>query len=93
MDKKGIVLELGAIFIIIVTTVGALYVFSESGHIYVGNNINKKFYDYKICPTEVINISEQNRVIFENKEKAMNEGYGVYGGCVKWTIIYLGKRC
>ena len=82
MDKKG-QLEIAAIFLILITTVGAIKVISESNHIYVGDKSLSMFYDYKLCPKDVGNIKEENRIVFNGKTEAKNSGYNPVGRCVE----------
>jgi len=70
MNKRGQILELGAIIIIIIASFGVFQVFSESEHIYIGDNREGTFYDYKICPNEINSIPKENMVIFNNLREA-----------------------
>jgi len=52
MQKRGL-LEIGAIALVVITTLGVLLVISESKHIIVGDIKTKLIYDFSKCSEEV----------------------------------------
>ena len=82
---------ISAIIIIVLTTIGAFAVFSESKHIYVGNKSEMVFYDYKLCPDLINDIPKDNQIVFNDKEEASRRGYNIREGCV-WNLIFLLKE-
>ena len=81
MNKRGTI-EIGAIILVIITTIGAGAVFSESKNIYVGDNELNEFYNYDKCPEKVNSISKENQIIFKNIKEAESRGYTKIKECV-----------
>lgn len=75
-------MEVGALILIIITSIGAYKVLSASQHIYVGDKAQRIFYDYKYCPEKIKQIPENNAVIFDTLKEA-KESYNEGEGCVK----------
>lgn len=70
INKRGAWLELGALALILLTTLGVAKVFTASEHIYAGDKSKGVFYDYKVCPEEVKGINKENLIIFGNLKEA-----------------------
>ncbi len=81
-NQKGC-LEIGAILVIIITTIGAYVVLSASKHIFVGDTREMKYYDYALCPEKIKSIPENNQMILKNKQEAEQRGYQKASGCVE----------
>ncbi len=81
MNKRGQI-EISALIIILVATVGVIGVLSQSKHIYVGDAKNKQVFDYYLCPEKVNKIPQQNQIIFDNLDKAKEQKYNLFQGCV-----------
>ncbi|MEK6903695.1 MAG: hypothetical protein AABW64_03555 [Nanoarchaeota archaeon] len=81
MDTRGSLLEVGALILIVLTSIGAYKVISESQHIYVGDTSKKVFYDYKFCPEKIKQISNENTIIFDTLAEARDR-FKEAEGCV-----------
>lgn len=82
MSRQG-QLEIAAIIVILIAPTGAVAVFSQSSHIYVGDKSLQMFYDYKFCPENVKKIKEGNQVIFNSVNEAKDSGYNPARGCIE----------
>ena len=58
MNKRGLI-ELGALAIILITTIGVIAILRESSHIYVGDKTTKMVYDYKLCQEQIEDIPKE----------------------------------
>ena len=81
MQKRGAIIEIGAVILVVITTIGAIAIFSESKDIYVGDSRNSTVYLYEHCKEKVNNIPQNDQVIFKNLEEAINTGYIPADGC------------
>lgn len=81
MQKRGL-LEVGAVALIIITTIGVLIVISESKHIIVGDTKTKFLYDFSKCSEEVNKIPTNNQIVFEDKQQAYSLNYKDKEGCI-----------
>ena len=82
MNKRGQIIEAGALIIIALTTLGIFFVVSASQNLYVGDSDSGHFLNYHKCKNLVKNISEENLVIFNSKQEALDKGYNETERCV-----------
>lgn len=80
MNKKGFILELGAIIVIVLTTVGIILTVSNSNNLYIGNKENGKYLNYFKCKDIANEINETNVIIFKSKAQAQID-YEPLEGC------------
>ena len=81
MNKRGQI-EISAVIVFLLVTVGVIAVISDSKHLFVGDSKTKYVIDYKLCPAQVNAILPQNQVIFESKSEANSMGYKDKLGCI-----------
>ena len=82
MKKKGVFLEIGAILIILITSIGAIAIFSSSSKVYVGDKSNLTYFEYYKCKEHLNEINEGNQEIFSSKKEAEDKGFIAIEGCV-----------
>lgn len=82
MNKRGVIIEIGALIIVALTTLGVYISASASQNLYVGDEDTHHFFNYYKCKDLVRNIPEDNIVIFNSKEDALSNQYNVTEGCV-----------
>lgn len=83
MKKRGTVIEVGAVVIIIITTLSIVVTyFLNDSPIYVGDSSTKHYIDYNKCRNQAKNISDENIVIFKTLEEAKEKEFKPIEGCV-----------
>lgn len=83
VNKKGVLIEIGAIILIVLTSLGIMAVANyNSSPLYIGDSNSHKYFDYFKCKELVNNITEKNVVIFDSIEKAKQAGYNETFGCI-----------
>jgi hypothetical protein len=81
MNKKGVFLEIGALIIIIITSVGLIVTAMNSSTLIVGDSSTHKYFSYYKCKTQANQITESNLVIFNSEQDATQKGYNATQGC------------
>lgn len=80
--RKGQAVEIVvATLVIALTIAGTAYTLIVGDDIYVGDMKTKIAYDYSSCSTEIMDIPEKNKVIFESLNHAEKDGYTVKKRC------------
>lgn len=82
MNKKGIVVEVGAFVLLILVTAGILLTLQYSNALYVGNKLTGEYVDYFKCKAEAEKINDENLQIFSSKKEAELSNYNAKTGCV-----------
>jgi len=86
MQKRGFILEVGALIIIALTTAGIIITVSSTNHLYVGNDLNNEsenyYVDYFKCKGIAKSIPEENVKVFKSREEAINFRFSPVEGCV-----------
>ena len=81
MHKKGLI-EMGAIMLVIITTIGAIVVLSESRNIYVGDSRTNEVYNYDKCSEKIDAIPKENQIIFKDLKDAEEKEYRKVKECI-----------
>lgn len=81
MNKRGQIIELGAIVLIVLTTIGVYATVYASQNLYVGNLRTHKFLNYFECKDIANSIPQANLIMFNSKQEAINQNYNVTEGC------------
>ena len=81
MNKRGVVVELGAVIMILLTTIGVIVTLSSSRQLYVGDSGSGLFVDYYQCKEYANHITEENLVVFSSREDAAQQ-FKPKEGCV-----------
>lgn len=81
LPVKGMI-EVGAVLVIILTTLGVFAVLHASKNIYVGDERTNELYNYDKCPDDVRAIPQEHQILFGTIRQAEEEGYHLIEGCV-----------
>lgn len=82
MKKKGVLLEIGAVTLIVATTLGILFTATSTAPLYYGDSASKTFLDYEQCPRTLTSFDKHNLVLFASRQEAEELGYHAKEGCV-----------
>jgi hypothetical protein len=82
MNKRGIFIEIGALILIAITTLGVAITVSSTTSLYVGDTNTGYFLDYYKCTEQAKQINQENLIVFPSKSEAINQRYNETEGCV-----------
>ncbi len=82
MNKKGVVIEIGAIILILLTTAGIYYTVTNLDNLYIGNKETSEYFDYYKCKDISNSIPEENVIVFKSKVEANKSGFIPNEGCI-----------
>lgn len=81
MNKRGFLIEIGAVVIILLTTAGVIFTISNAEKLYVGDRSTGKYVNYFKCDAIARNITGDNLEIFKSQKEA-EVNFELLEGCV-----------
>ncbi|MFH0978322.1 MAG: hypothetical protein V1837_03385 [Candidatus Woesearchaeota archaeon] len=82
MNKRGQLIETGAIILIILTTLGiGVTAYFNAGPFWVGDSSTHIYYDYQKCPQLFSKVNKENIVIFKSLQDAYSNGFNLSTEC------------
>lgn len=82
MNRRGQIIEVGALLLIFLTTVGVAVTVSNSTTLFVGDKQTHHYFDYYKCKELAKNIPQDRLEVFASQQDAINRNYNATIGCV-----------
>jgi len=82
MNKRGELFVIGAIVLLVITSLGAYKVYSISNKLYIGNTETLEYLDYFKCSNIAKSIPDDKVIVFKSQTEAINNNYNATIGCV-----------